>query len=116
MDLQPDTVLKRTNDIELRLDSHNSIEVIVNNKSQHLTNNVLVILAAFANPISMKDALKYLKPNGAKEWIELSVKIGILYEMGALRKASEIKFLADKTSYGFGSAPVHIRMLNDKSR
>lgn len=116
MKLQPGTILKRSNAIELKVDSMQSVEVIVNNKSERMSNKVLVILDEFSSPVSINDTLKKLQANNRYQWIELAGTINKLYELGALLKGDEAEIESDRVHLGFGSAPVHTAMLNDKVR
>jgi protein arginine N-methyltransferase 1 len=116
MKLQPDTILKRSNSIELNIESVHKIRLAFNHQQELLPNQALAVLEVFAQPESLKEGLKKLSAAGTRGWIELTHIIQKLYMMGALHVPGEVKPLADKQWASFGSAPIHIAMLNDKTR
>ena len=116
MNLQPNTILKRKNEIGLRLESVHRLEIIVNKKREILSNHTLAILDVFAQPVSISDALKKLQATGQRDWMDMTLTIHKLYQLGALYNYNGEQFLADKSMASFGSSPIHIAMLNDKTR
>lgn len=116
MNLQPQTILKRKNDIELKLESVHRLEIVVNKKREFLSNHALAVLDVFAQPVSISDALKKLQARGQRDWMDLTMIIHKLYHLGALYNYSGEQFLADKSMASFGSSPIHVAMLNDRAR
>lgn len=116
MNLQPTTVLKRKNEIELRLESVHRLEIVINKKREFVSNHTLAILDVFAQPVSISDAMKKLQAKGQRDWMDLTLTIHKLHQLGALYNYSGEEFRADKSMASFGSSPIHIAMLNDKIR
>ena len=116
MNLQPHTILKRKNDIGLKLESVHRLEIVIDKKREFLSNHALAVLDVFAQPVSISDALKKLQATGQRDWMDLTLTIHKLHQLGALYNYSGEEFKADKSMASFGSSPIHIAMLNDKLR
>lgn len=114
--MKPNTILRRSNNIELRLDSMHSVEIIVNTKAGRISKHALAILDVFSNPVSMRDAVEKLGVHGVQDWVEVTGTIDKLYKIGALIDHSKNQNMSDKRPDSFGSAPIHIDILNDKRR
>jgi len=112
----PETLLKRANGIELLIESAQTITVIVGSKQRVLPNDALHILNVFSHPISLKEALQKIPTAGKADWIGLTSSIQSLREIGALVNHSQDEAILNNTQSGFGSAPIHIMMLNDRLR
>lgn len=116
MKLKPDTILQRSALIELTIESVHKVLVTFNNHQESFANHALAILDVFAQPQTLNDGLKNLSAAGTRGWIELTLTIQKLYSIGALHVQGTIQPVADKKWASFGSAPIHIAMLNDKAR
>lgn len=116
MKLQPHTLLKRSNLIKLNIESVHKVQLIFNNKQELFSNHVLAVLEVFAQPVPLNEALKKLSIAGTRRWIELTLIIHKLYNIGALHIYGDVQPVADKQWASFGSAPIHIAMLNDRTR
>ena len=82
--------------------------------------NTLTILNAFRTPNSMANALKQITPQlaGVHDWMDLSSQIVSFHRAGMLldEQAIQTSTTLDSSGPTFGSAPVHIAMLNDCER
>lgn len=82
--------------------------------------NTLTILNAFRTPNSMANALKQITPQlaGVHDWMDLSSQIVSFHRAGMLLDEQAIQTSSTLECHGptFGSAPVHIAMLNDHER
>ena len=116
MNLKPDDILTRTSGITIQLYSCQEADIIVQGDSIPFSNLVLVVLDYFSKPSSFQDAMKNLQAQSPNKWIEYSGLINNLFRHGALHIVSDNKLEADRKPDSFGSASVHIRMLNDKVR
>lgn len=116
MDLTPDTVLKRANGVNIAIDSAHVVQVKVNGRRASFSNLALTLLTVFAEPLTMRQALKKLQVSGAQHWVELTSAVSKLWVLGALYNYEENQFVPDKNFASFGSSPIHITMLNDRVR
>lgn len=114
--LTPDKILQRTHGVSLQFDSIQNVRVFLNNLEITCSNHCLSILEAFAQPTSIRQAMQKLSSNGTYDWINLTGALTKLYNFGALREPSEIKFVPSEEFWSFGSSPAHISMLNDRPR
>jgi 16S rRNA G966 N2-methylase RsmD len=114
--LAPSIVLRRLNDIELKVNGTNSIQIKANNNKIIVGNEALQVLQLFAQPIVLKDAIKQLGATSSTHWVEMVNVIHVLYKIGALVDAQENSFQPDTNMASFGAAPIHIKMLNDRVR
>ncbi len=112
------TVLQRVTDLGLHIDSGNRVLIQLGARKIEGGSHGLAILAAFAQPTSMSAALESLQPSvkGAQEWMDLTSAIVRLYQAGVLRDESREPPPAVEPPLGYGAAPVHIKMLNDRAR
>jgi type I protein arginine methyltransferase len=116
MKLQSHTVLRRATDVEISIESVHTVEIMVNNRRQSFPNQALMALTIFAQPVSLEEGLKKLSVSGSQDWIQMTSIVAKLQMMGALVDHAEKEIISDKNPDSFGAAPVHLGMLNDKSR
>jgi predicted RNA methylase len=109
-------VLKRGNRIDISIESTYSVHITVNQHRHLFSNYALAILGAFTQPRPLNEVLKNLPVNGIADWMEITSTIAKLRKIGALTEHGKTPVTADKNPESFGSAPVHIGMLNDKIR
>ena len=116
VNLKPDKILQRANEINIRTTSAQEVKISFNDQEMIGTNHCLLILEAFSQPVSVRQALKNLHSISAYDWISLTDALNDLYKLGALCDASEVEFVPVKNFGGFDSSPEHIAMLNDRNR
>lgn len=109
-------LLKRAHRIDISITSTDSVHLIVNNRRHRFSNYALTILGVFTQPRSLNEGLKSLPVTGKADWMEITSTIAKLKKIGALIEHGKTEITADKNPESFGSAPVHIGMLNDKIR
>lgn len=116
MKIHSHTVLRRSTDVEISIESVHTVEITVNNKRQSFPNQALVALTVFAQPLSLEEGLKKMQVSGLQDWIQLTSIIAKLHMAGALIDQAEKPIASDKNPDSFGAAPIHLAMLNDKLR
>jgi hypothetical protein len=116
MTLKPDSLLKRTGGIEIRLDSSHEVEITVNGRPRRFSNSALAILDTFSYPLSLRQAMEKLSVNRPLEWTVLTGTIVSLYHHGVLQSADRPVFTSDKDPESFGAPFIHFAMLNDRVR
>jgi predicted RNA methylase len=114
--LHPDKILQRVNGINIEIVSVQKLKISLNQQEMICTNYCLLILEAFAQPVSVRQGLQKLNSTSAYEWINLTDALNELYNFGALRDPAEIEFAQPSHFWGFDSSPAHIAMLNDRNR
>jgi SAM-dependent methyltransferase len=116
--LDPDLALRRVPEIDVRIKSDNNIEVVWGDATYHLGPHGLAILDVFYQPMPVSEALKRLGATvaGVQDWMALSTSIVQLYEAGILQDETQRKSDHRISSGGFGSAEIHVAMLNDRMR
>ncbi len=115
-DLKPDKILQRANGINVRIDSTQQVKISFDDREMLCTNHCLLILEAFAQPVSIRKALQKMNSASEYDWITLTGALRDLYDFGALRDPLAIEFTPSEKYWGFDAAPAHISMLNDKNR
>jgi ATP-dependent protease HslVU (ClpYQ) peptidase subunit len=117
-DLNPELRLRRVPDIEVRINSDNNIEVASEDAIYSLGPHGLAILDVFYQPVAVAEALKKLSSTstGVQDWMTLTTTIMQLYEAGILRDEVQRNKELKTGKRGFGSAAIHIAMLNDRTR
>jgi hypothetical protein len=78
----------------------------------------LAVLDAFSRPISLSEGLKklQLQISGTQDSMDLMSTILHLYEAGILHEAEQSKPGLRSDGFGYGAAPIHVAMLNDRTR
>jgi len=114
--LTPDTILQRLPNLHLQIDSSNQVRVLMPGKSIPCGPQALVVLEAFAQPTSLGQALKIFQARGAQHWMDVTGTIVTLYQAGVLRDPAQAPSSISSDVEGFGTAPIHIAMLNDRRR
>ena len=76
----------------------------------------LVVLDVFSHPTSFADALSQLKARGGQDWKDLTSTIVQLYKAGVLRDKTQVGPTLTAAASGYGAAPIHVSMLNDRVR
>ncbi len=112
--LRPDTILKRRAGIDIRLGSNHAVRIEINGTGALYDEESLSILNIFSRPKSVREAVSQLQKRGIQDWIDLTGTLNKLYRAGVLVEAGT-EFVVD-TQVSFGAPPVHISMLNDRSR
>ena len=116
MKFSPNLILKRANNLEVKLNRVRDIDIIVNGNTYKTSNYTLPVLDAFAYPIAVKDALNILSAKGQQDWIALTQTIHNFFNLGIL-VTGEGEVVTPPTNNGnFNAAAIHIAMLNDKYR
>src|SRR5215204_5394952 len=116
--LNPNLTLKRVPDIEVRIKSDNNIEVVSSETTYYLGSHGLAILDVFYQPVSVSEALKKLRSTSTsvQDWMAITTTIMQLYEAGILQDETQRKQELKVGKGGFGSAGIHVAMLNDRTR
>ncbi len=116
--LTGDTVLQRVPELDLHLDSDGAVVIDLGSRQLHCRQHALAILAEFSRPRQIAQALEVLERSvlGVEGWKHLTATIVAFHEAGVLRDESQPAPPAQRPATGYGTAPVHIRMLDDRSR
>jgi Ribosomal protein L11 methyltransferase (PrmA)/Arginine methyltransferase oligomerization subdomain len=114
--LKASTVLRRTPGVEIHLDSTAEVRVVVDGQGGTYLGHCLAVLNVFAQPTSVQEAMTQLRTSGVQDWMDLSSTINRLFQAGALRLESDGDAVAPELRSGFDAPPIHIAMLNDRSR
>jgi 2-polyprenyl-3-methyl-5-hydroxy-6-metoxy-1,4-benzoquinol methylase len=82
--------------------------------------HTLALLHAFLTPISLNEALQTLKTQitGVHDWMDLTSQVVNLHKAGMLLDEQAWQACSSLVGggQGFGGAPIHIAMLNDRER
>ena len=113
--LKPRALLQRIPHLTVHLDG-NELRIKVADGFITCSTHGLTVLEAFAQPTPLGEGLDKLKAHGAQHWIELTSIVVQLHEAGILRDFSEADTVPGLTATGFGAAPIHVAMLNDRAR
>lgn len=78
----------------------------------------LAVLDAFSRPISLSEVLRKLQSriSGTQDWMDLMSTIVQLYETGVLQDAVQSKPSLKAHGLGYDTTPIHVAMLNDRTR
>lgn len=116
--LDPAAQLERSRDLRVRIRADRTTTVVLAGQSIAAGEHGLAILDAFARPCSIREALEKLRPRvkGAQAWLDLTAAIMRLWDAGVLCRADGRRPTLRRGGQGYGDAPVHIMMLNDRSR
>jgi hypothetical protein len=115
--LDMSTVLRRAPRLRLHLESNESAKVFVGDRAFKCGPHGLAVLAAFARPATMAEAVAALSASGgAQAWVELMQTIAGLYEAGVLVDESSATPVLRDDAAGFEGAALHAFMLNDRGR
>ena len=115
----PDSMLQRVPDLEVRLDSSNVATVMTGANSIRCGPHGLAVLDVFTRPISLRNALERLRPRitGMQDWATTCNAILHLAHQGVLRDPERMGHVLERTDdSGSGAAWIHIKMLNDRRR
>lgn len=117
-ELNPDLVLKRVPDIEVRITSDNNIQLVSDDTIYYLGPHGLAILDVFYQPVSVSEALKKLGEtiSSVQDWMALTTTIVQLYDAGILQDETQRKRMLKTSKRGFGGPGIHASMLNDRAR
>lgn len=116
MGLTKSTILQRANELHLYIDSNNHVEIFLGTSSYKFGGNTLAILDSFYGPTSLEAALDKLQTSGLQNWVDTMSTINQLYQAGVLQEKSSRRPNFKTKSSGFDAAPIHISMLNDRTR
>jgi protein arginine N-methyltransferase 1 len=120
MTLAPSVKLRCAPALRVTCNSTSQFTLEVGSKRAVGGANTLAILNAFRTPNSLGEAVKHISAQltGVHDWIDLTSQIvnfhraGMLLDDQAVRESESL----DDKGRTFGSAPVHIAMLNDRER
>ncbi|HEX9821811.1 MAG TPA: 50S ribosomal protein L11 methyltransferase [Methylomirabilota bacterium] len=116
--VEADTVLQRVPDLNIHLDSSNTLRITMDGQVIGCGRHGLAILDAFGRPTPLSEALLRLHPRigGLEDERDLADTIEALRGAGILQDATRGTGIARADRGGFGSPKFHIAMLNDRSR
>ncbi len=116
--LNRDSILQRIPDLKVQIDSSNRIKISIAGKVFEFGPHGLAVLDVFSRPLSLSEALKklQLRISGKQDSMDLMSTILHLYEAGILSEAEQSKPGLKADGFGYGAAPIHVAMLNDKTR
>jgi precorrin-6B methylase 2 len=117
-DLKPTTVLQRSSNVTLRLDSTNAVTAVLGGRNIPCGARGLAVLDAFYRPTTFSDALSRLgrECRSAQDWMEITGAIVSLYQCGILQDQAQAVLGRDLETTGFAGPAEHAMMLNDKAR
>jgi Ribosomal protein L11 methyltransferase (PrmA) len=118
MKLCPHTILQRVPSLNLQIDSSNYVQIVTQERVISCGPRGLAILDAFSQPTALSEALAQLQTQlqGAQDWVDMTGTILQLYRAGILQADAQIEATLRAEDYGFDSAPIHVAMLNDRTR
>lgn len=118
--LLPDALLHRAPELTIKLESNNDSVIIMDGETIASGVYGLAILEVFSRPTTFSGALEQLRvrTRGAQDWINLTSTIVMLHKAGVLQDTAQAKptLSAKARTGGFDAAPIHIKMLNDRTR
>lgn len=114
--LIPNTILQRLPNVHVQIDSSNQVRVLMGGRSIPCGPQALAVLEAFAQPTSLGEALKTFKARGVQQWMDVTSTIVRLHRAGVLRDPAHAPSSISPDVEGYGTAPIHIAMLNDRRR
>jgi protein arginine N-methyltransferase 1 len=116
--LNPNLVLKRVPDVEVRINSDNNIQLVSDETVYYLGPHGLAVLDVFYQPVSVSEALKKLSAaaTGLQDWMALTDTVVQLYDAGILQDESQRRRTLKTSRRGFGGPGIHVSMLNDRAR
>ena len=116
--IRPKTILQRIPDLKVSIDSSNRVQIILEGRTFEFGPHALAILDVFSQPCSLLQALENLQTRvkGKQDWKDLTSSILELYEAGVLRDETQTKPTLGGDPSGYGSAAIHVAMLNDRAR
>lgn len=117
-DINKNTELIINNDINIEPQPYNFIRVSRHGISLKFNENILSILKQFYRPNTIKNAVDNIgsDSSGVQEWIDLTSFIFQLIESEFLVNCDKDNTEVVKKPYGYNSASIHIKMLNDRQR
>ena len=110
--LSPDTELRLAPEIEMTL-MGDQLTVSVGNAVVYTSAEMLAVLDAFRQPLTLRRAMEALPTRTDLDWMELSATIVHLQNQGVLVGDSAP---IDRMPTGFASVDIHVRMLDDETR
>ena len=116
--LTPTTVLRRANDLEVRLTAAGDTLVATERGLVSGGPHCLAILDLFSEPTTLADALERLGPRagGAQDWIDLTAAVARFHDEGVLRVDGDPEESDRVLRQTFDSPGPHIAMLEDRVR
>ncbi len=116
--LSKNTVLCRLPDLDLHLEADGRVVIDLGARQITCGHHGLAVLAEFSKRRVVSEAVAALqsKVKGVVDWKDLMTTIVNLHAAGVLRDASDELPPPAKPPVGYGAAPVHINMLNDRAR
>jgi len=118
MSLDPTTILQRTSDVSVRVDSHNNATITSSQGSFECGPYALIVLQAFAHPTPVSEVFAKLKNWATKpqEMVDLTATVLQLFHAGLLVQENRSKTQLSPSASGFDSTCVHVSLLNDRQR
>ncbi len=118
MRLTKHTPVQRVPDLTIDLGASSSVELILDGETYQGNHATLAILDTFATSKTIEAGLEELKPRikGARAWLDMVQHVTALYRWGILESSDQQTSRWRSHPDSFDSAPVHIRMLNDRAR
>ena len=118
MPLAKDTQLQRVLDLNIEFRSNIGVTLTRDGKSIRGNLHTLAVLDTFSTPRTFEEGLDVLKSRikGSQAWMEITYHIVHLYNTGILQSPEQRRRVLQSHHGRFESSPVHIRMLNDRSR
>jgi protein arginine N-methyltransferase 1 len=116
--LKPTTVLRRANDLEVRLTAAGDTLVATERGLVSGGPHCLAILDLFSVPTTLAEALERLGPRagGAQDWIDLTAAVARFHDEGVLRVDGDLDESDHVVRQTFDSPGPHIAMLEDRVR
>ncbi len=110
--LSNDTVLRIAAGLRWEIDSSSQVHVHSGSRSIVCGPHALTALQLFAKPCALSEAVAQSNAAGAQDWMDLTGAITQLWQAGALVAAT----VPQPDAAGFGAAPIHVAMLNNRPR
>lgn len=112
--LSKDTVLRIAAGLRVEIDSSSQLRIDARGRSILCGPQGLAALQAFTEPRPLSEALRLAQAAGLQDWVDLTSTIVALWRAGALIEEGAGE--PEPDAAGFGSAPIHVAMLNNRPR
>ncbi|EDM25716.1 hypothetical protein LNTAR_13242 [Lentisphaera araneosa HTCC2155] len=116
--MNPEQILQTNKRYEIIASSRRQVKVIINKKTYYLSDSIFSILAVTTLPISYNEIIQKLTTlsSSHSHWVQLTTTLNQAINIGLITSPDNSAIVIGTNSANFDSAPVHIRMLNDKTR
>lgn len=102
-------------DLKISLEDGCRLSICLEDGTYEFPLTALGMLDRFTHPTTFADAVRQISATGGNDWIHKTAILRSLIEIGAIKAVDDMSH-PPKAAIEYGSARIHIDMLNDKSR